>query len=470
MIKLISAKDGKQLYYKLNNQAFVVGLNSNGNAVASILDASSRHQLKNFIQVAQDTFQEDNLTYKVIGPSSALNALVAVLSNFSNDEVKKVPREGTFEVMFFPEDGKLRVTKSEEKPAPVENIKRDIKVLIVDDSKTIRNLLNKVFTKAEGIEVCGMAEKPSDVEELIKKHKPDVLTLDIHMPEMTGVELLKIIGPKYNIPTIMVTSISMEEGPLVLEALELGAFDYIQKPEVSELPVVAPILVEKVKEAALSKKSASQINKLGARPVSSMNLDSLVVIGSSTGGTNALKDILTKLPKQVPPILIVQHIPPVFSKAFADRMNGLCPFTVKEAEDGEVVASNKVLIAPGGKQMKVVNEGGTFKVNITDDAPVNRFKPSVDYLFQSTVPLIKRKHVVSVILTGMGKDGAKEMLNLKNAGAYTIGQDEESCVVYGMPKEAARIGAVMHAEHKDDIASKMAELSWPSNDDKEEAS
>jgi len=469
MLKLISIKDGKQLYYKLRDQVFVTGLNSQGNAVASIIDKGNRHQVKNFIQIAQDTFQEDNLTYKVIGPSGSLNAIVTLLSSFTKDDVKKVPREGEFEVMFFPEDGKLRVTKSLA-PVEKEEVKKDIKVLIVDDSKTIRNLLNKVFSRVDGIEVCAMAEKPSDVEELIKIHKPDVMTLDIHMPEMTGVELLKIIGPKYNIPTIMVTSISMEEGPLVLEALELGAFDYIQKPEVSELKVVAPILIEKVKEAAMSKKTSSQINKLGARPVSKMNLDSLVVVGSSTGGTNALRDILVKLPKEIPPILIVQHIPPVFSKAFADRMDGLCPFKVKEAVDGEAIEANKVLIAPGGQQMKVVNEGGLLRVRITDDAPVNRFKPSVDYLFQSTVSLIKRKHVVSVILTGMGRDGAKEMLNLKNAGAYTIGQDEESCVVYGMPKEAAKIGAVMHVEHKDDIASKMAELSWSEQGDGEVAS
>ncbi|OIQ20994.1 MAG: hypothetical protein BM556_02615 [Bacteriovorax sp. MedPE-SWde] len=335
---------------------------------------------------------------------------------------------------------------------------------MVDDSRTIRNLLNKVLSKADGITVCAMAEKPSDVEALIIEHQPDVLTLDIHMPEMTGVELLKIIGPKHNIPTIMVTSISMEEGPLVLEALEHGAFDYIQKPEVSQLPVVAPILIEKIKEASLSKKSLATLNKIGTRPVSKMNLDSLVVMGSSTGGTNALKDILTKLPKEIPPMLIVQHIPPVFSKAFADRMNSLCPFLVKEAVDGELVEKNKILVAPGGKQMKVVNESGVFKVKITDDAPVNRFKPSVDYLFKSVVPFTKSRHVVSVILTGMGKDGAAEMLNLKNAGSYTIGQDEDSCIVYGMPKEAARIGAVMFAEHKDDIASKMAELSWQKNE------
>lgn len=459
MLKLLTEKDGAKLYYKINNQAFVVAVNRAGKAVASILENDSPHKVKNFIQIAQDTFREEDLTYKVIGPSSSINAVSTVLANFSPNEVKKVPRDGEFEVMFFPADGKLRVTKSLV-VQKTEVVKKDVKVLIVDDSKTIRNLLNKVFTKAPGIEVCAMAEKPSEVEELIKKHKPDVMTLDIHMPEMTGVDLLKVIGPKYNIPTIMVTSISIEEGPLVLEALELGAFDYIQKPEVSQLAVVAPILIEKVKEAAHSKKTASQINKLGARPVSEMNLDSLVVVGSSTGGTNALKDILTKLPSHVPPTLIVQHIPPVFSKAFADRMNSLCPFTVKEAEDGETVEANKVLIAPGGKQMKVVNEGGIFRVKITDDEPVNRFKPSVDYLFKSVVPLTKRKHVVSVMLTGMGKDGAREMLALKNAGAETIGQDEESCVVYGMPKEAARIGAVNYVEHKDDIASRIAELSW----------
>ncbi len=464
MLKTLSIKDGSQQYFKLTNQVFVTALNSQGKAMAAILDGSDRHQVKNLIQIAQDTFQEDDLTYKVIGPSFAINGIATLLENYTKNEVKKVLREDQFEVLFFPDNGKLRVSKSL-KPVKTKVVeKRDVKVLIVDDSRTIRNLLNKVLSKADGITVCAMAEKPSDVEALIIEHQPDVLTLDIHMPEMTGVELLKIIGPKHNIPTIMVTSISMEEGPLVLEALEHGAFDYIQKPEVSQLPVVAPILIEKIKEASLSKKSLATLNKIGTRPVSKMNLDSLVVMGSSTGGTNALKDILTKLPKEIPPMLIVQHIPPVFSKAFADRMNSLCPFLVKEAVDGELVEKNKILVAPGGKQMKVVNESGVFKVKITDDAPVNRFKPSVDYLFKSVVPFTKSRHVVSVILTGMGKDGAAEMLNLKNAGSYTIGQDEDSCIVYGMPKEAARIGAVMFAEHKDDIASKMAELSWQKNE------
>lgn len=464
-MNFIDAKGGKQHYLKLGAQAFVVGVNSDKRSAAITLNNPDRHDLKNFVHTLQIMFGgSTDIDFKVIGPSFLINAISTILEKVTSKKVKKVIRAHAYEVFFFPEDGKIRVSKEVPEKSVTTNEK--VKVLVVDDSKTIRNLLTKVIGGADGLEVCATAEKPSDVEKLIEEHKPDVITLDIHMPEMTGVELLKIIGPKYNIPTIMITSISIEEGPLVLEALEHGAFDYIQKPEVSQLAEVAPMMIGKIKEAATSRKTKGQLNKIGTKPVERFNTDSMVVIGSSTGGTNALKDILTKLPGQIPPILIVQHIPPVFSKAFADRMNNLCQFSVKEAEDGDAIEPNNVYVAPGGMQMKAVNRGGRYVIEITDDAPVNRFKPSVDYLFKSVVPLAKRKHIVGVILTGMGKDGAREMLNLKNAGAYTIAQDEESCIVFGMPKEAIALGGAKAVEHKDDIPHRMAEYSWPNKNEK----
>lgn len=306
----LTRDQGIEQYYKLEEKAIIVAVSSSGLSIASIFDMSSRHKILNFVQKVNLELS-DVKTFKLLGPKEIVSGAYTILNNAVETEIKKVEREGRFEIFFFPDEGRVRVTKQEEKQ---ENftINKKLKVMIVDDSKTIRNLLNRVFSSTSDIEVVAMAEKPSDVEALIAEHKPDVLTLDIHMPEMTGVELLKIIAPKYNIPTIMVTSISMEEGPLVLEALENGAFDYIQKPDISQLSEVSEALIARVREAGASKKSAASITKLGTRPVNSLNQDALVVIGSSTGGTNALKDILTKLPADIPPMLIVQHIPPVF--------------------------------------------------------------------------------------------------------------------------------------------------------------
>jgi two-component system chemotaxis response regulator CheB len=338
-------------------------------------------------------------------------------------------------------------------------IKTKIKVLIVDDSKTIRTILSRIFQTDPQFEVCAMAEKPSEVESLILKHKPDVITLDIHMPEMDGVTLLKtIISPKYQIPTVMISSISMAEGPMVLDALENGAVDYIQKPELSEIEKVTPMIIEKVRIAALANTRIKlRYERTSVQIKEVCNNDSLIVLGSSTGGTEAIRDILTALPSEIPPMLIVQHIPAVFSQAFAKRMNDLCPFEVKEAEAGDEVRANRVLVAPGGQQMKVVAKGSKHYIEINDDAPVNRFKPSVDYMFLS-VSKILFTHTIAVILTGMGKDGAKGMLELKKLGVRTIAQDEESSVVFGMPKEAINIGAAEYVEPLSRIAEKIVVL------------
>jgi two-component system chemotaxis response regulator CheB len=276
---------------------------------------------------------------------------------------------------------------------------------------------------------------------------------------MDGVTLLKKIAPKYKIPCVMISSISMAEGPLVLEALEHGAVDYIQKPEMADLEALIPMILEKVKVAALSRKvsgpSVENIKVLKSDVA--CNTNSLVLIGSSTGGTEALRVVLTGMPNQIPPILIVQHIPAVFSRAFANRMNDLCKFEVKEAEDGDEIKMNRVLIAPGGKQMKVIVKNDKRFVEINNDEPVNRFKPSVDYLFQSVEKNIFC-HTIAVLLTGMGKDGAQGMLELKKKSVLTIAQDEKTCVVFGMPREAIEIGAANYVEPIEKIAEKICIL------------
>jgi two-component system chemotaxis response regulator CheB len=394
--------------------------------------------------------------FKLVGADKLIKKISGFLMERRYRVLNHAVREGTFEVRFFPKDCKIHVAKK-------------IKALIVDDSKTIRNLLAKIMSEDPQIEVVGTADRPSVALPLIQKLKPDVITLDLEMPEVDGLAFLKQYLPHHPVPTVMITSIGLEEGSRVLQALEAGAVDYVQKPSASELAEVAPVIVEKIKAAATAKvKSApktSPVTLVGGakntnpRPYAGhLDQNCLIAIGSSTGGTEALRQVLTELPAAIPPIVITQHIPAVFSKAFADRMNSLCPFEVYEAEHGMEVLPGRVFIAPGGRQMQIRkrNDGKMFIV-IDDSPPVNRHKPSVDYLFDSVVEACGGK-CIGVILTGMGADGAKGMLKLKNAGARTIAQDEATCAVFGMPREAIRLGAASEVLPLGDIASKL--IQW----------
>ncbi len=292
--------------------------------------------------------------------------------------------------------------------------------------------------------------------------KPDVITLDIHMPELSGVELLRAYLPKNPIPTIMLSALTPSDGPEVLQALELGAVDYVQKPSSTELPLVGPMLREKIKAAATARVQSARGTPSGIRSFSgqiALDTEALVLMGASTGGTEALREVLARLPEQVPPILIVQHIPPVFSKAFAERLNGLCAFEVREAVDGDVLRPGLALVAPGGYQMKVTQApDGALRVRVEDTAPVNRHKPSVDVLFESATRVTGVKKKLAVLLTGMGADGAKGLLALRNEGAHAIAQDEASSVVFGMPREAIKLGAAKEICSLTEIPRVMQDL------------
>lgn len=481
-LQVVDRQDGEEFYLKVSpGDIFISWHTSMESSVATFIKKRdlNTENLKRVFSDAQKKIKiESNTTeVKLIGDKKSIDLANAFFKSQRFSNCKLVEKDGVSEVFYIAHQSKVRVSKFVEESNQnmsnnvvrsvntlknsTEVVQRKYKVLIVDDSKTIRNILTKIFSNDPDLEVCATAEKPSDVEALIQKHKPDVITLDIHMPEMDGVTLLKKIAPLYHIPTVMITSISIAEGPLVLEALENGAVDYIQKPEVSYLDRLTPMIVEKVKTAAkakVQKKSSEKKSQVPVRLHNDFNLDSLILMGSSTGGTEALRDILTRLPKDVPPILIVQHIPAVFSLAFAKRMNELCPFEVKEAEDGDEVKKNRVLIAPGGMQMKLEHKSNKTVVRLTDDEPVNRFKPSVDYLFMSAVNQLYT-HTIAVILTGMGKDGAKGMYELRQKGVRTIAQNEETCVVFGMPKEAINIGGAEYVEGLHDIAERMVALS-----------
>jgi len=330
------------------------------------------------------------------------------------------------------------------------------KVLIVDDSPTIRQLLKQVMSEDPNLIVVAEAELPAQVESLIQQHKPDVITLDIHMPEMDGVTLLKKIFPKYHIPTVMISSISKEEGPQVLMALESGAVDYIQKPSFKDIRAVAQDIRDRIRTAAMTQLKSSQ--RVIRKVTSKVDPDcgALILLGASTGGTEALSHVLRSMPQEIPPILIVQHIPPVFSAAFAQRLNQLCPFEVREAKDGDEVVKNLVLIAPGGKQMGIKIKNGKLFVEVNEDAPVNRHKPSVDYLFQSASQL-NHPHLVAGLLTGMGSDGARGMKVLKDQGHATVAQDQMTSIVFGMPREAIERGGAVAVKPLDQIAETVME-------------
>ncbi len=320
--------------------------------------------------------------------------------------------------------------------------KRQKRVAIVDDSPTMRKLLKHVIESFEGWSVVAELENAESITKAIEDFYPDIVTLDLHLGEMNGVQAMRETLAAKRIPTLIITSQSKADGSLVMDALEAGALDYLQKPDSGEWDKLKDDLLFKMESSLKSKwqtsgpsKKSSMVSVKGSnyRPD-----DFLILIGSSTGGTQALQEILTRLPQDIPPILITQHIPAGFSRALAERLNNLCPFEVKEAQDGDEIKPGRVLVAPGDHHLRISKNGK--KVEIVDSDPVNRFRPSVDFMFKSAPDGLRQK-IIATILTGMGKDGAQGMLELKQKGAFTIAQDEASSVVYGMPKEAARIGA-----------------------------
>lgn len=338
-----------------------------------------------------------------------------------------------------------------------------IRVLNVDDSALMRQVLAQLLSKDPGIEVVGSAPDPYIAREKIKALNPDVITLDVEMPKMDGLTFLEKLMRGRPMPVVMVSSLTEAGCQTTLRALELGAVDYITKPKIdlrNGMEGIADDLIEKVKAAAIAKirgaaNGAGPAQPRQATPLSSAMIkttDTIIAIGSSTGGTEAVKDVLEVLPPNTPPILITQHMPEHFTKTWADRMNQICRISVKEAVDGDSVLPGHALIAPGSYHMTLVRNGARYSVRINQDPPVNRHRPSVDVMFDS-VAQYAGGNAVGVILTGMGGDGAKGMLAMKQAGAYTIAQDEASCVVFGMPKEAIKLGGVDKILPLGDIAS-----------------
>lgn len=327
-----------------------------------------------------------------------------------------------------------------------------IRVLVVDDSALVRELLTAGLAKDPELEVVGSAANPFIARDKIIELRPDVLTLDVEMPRMDGVDFLRRLMPQYPIPVIMVSALTQRGAQITLEALEAGAIDFVTKPSTDVARGLNQMLTDlrqKVKMAAqvdLSawKRRAAKREKPGpvlVRTALSESTDKVIAIGASTGGTEAIRRVISSFPANMPGIVIVQHMPPGFTKHFSDNLNEICEMDVQEAQTGDRVMPGRVLIAPGGKHMTVRRSGGIYLVDCQEGENVNGHCPSVDVLFHSVARYVAG-NAVGVILTGMGGDGAEGLLAMHQAGAKTIAQDETSCVVFGMPKVAIERGAV----------------------------
>lgn len=325
-----------------------------------------------------------------------------------------------------------------------------IKVLVVDDSAVVRQSLSRILNSDNNIEVIGVASDPFVAVRKIGKQIPDVITLDIEMPKMDGITFLQRIMSQHPIPVVIISSLTAKGSELAIRALEFGAVDIIQKDTLSvdTFSENSQYIIDIVKAAGKSvvrrrKRSLQVLGSIAAKSNSNLTVTSnkIIAIGASTGGTEAIKTVLEQMPIDSPGIIIVQHMPEIFTRSFAERLNSLCKIEVKEAKDGDSILRGRALIAPGNYHMEVRRSGSKYYVRIHDGESVNRHRPSVDVLFQS-VAKHAGQNAVGIIMTGMGTDGAKGLLNMKNAGAFTLAQDEKSSVIYGMPKEAVRLGAV----------------------------
>ncbi len=356
-----------------------------------------------------------------------------------------------------------------------------IKVLVIDDSALIRSLLTEIINKQPDMEVIGTAPDPLVAREKIKALNPDVLTLDVEMPKMDGLVFLERLMRLRPMPVVMVSSLTEKSSSITLHALELGAFDYVTKPKIdirNGLQEYAEELTDKLRCAARARLQKTVSRPPGATAVQPKNsadvvlaaenrtfatTEKIILVGASTGGTEALKVFLMDLPADSPGILITQHMPEAFTKTFARRLDGLCRMAVKEAEHGERILPGHAYVAPGNRHLLLKRSGANYITELSDGPPVSRHRPSVDVLFRSAANCAG-KNAIGIIMTGMGDDGAAGMWEMHQAGASTLAQDEQSCVVFGMPKEAIARGGVEQIVPLQEMSKHL--LSWLSSQGK----
>ncbi len=339
---------------------------------------------------------------------------------------------------------------------------RKIRVIVVDDSALVRSLLAEIINRQRDMECIGTANDPLIAREMIREMNPDVITLDVEMPRMDGIDFLGRLMRLRPMPVVMISTLTERGAEVTMRALELGAVDFVAKPRVGlagGLNELADKIVDKIRVAAVAhvrrapaRDPASIVHPTAggtaaaAAPVSStallgrLSTEKLICIGASTGGTEAIREVLVQMPADSPAIVITQHMPPGFTTSFAARLNGLCQITVKEAVNGERILPGHAYIAPGGRQFHVARSGANYVAVVDDGPPVNRHKPSVEVLFKSAAAVVGR-NAYGIMLTGMGNDGAAAMREMKDAGSYNYVQDEASCIVFGMPREAIAHGA-----------------------------
>ncbi len=335
---------------------------------------------------------------------------------------------------------------------------KPIRVLVVDDSMMMRNMIVQGLDSDPNIEVVAQAQDAYEARDCIIKYRPDVMTLDVEMPKMSGIDFLKKLMPQYPLPVVMLSALNDK----VFDALDAGAVDFVKKPESMNRAQLNDFLTQelatKVKIASTAK--VGKMKRVDTATITGHIVggkDRVVAIGASTGGTEAIFEVVKRFKRDIPGVVIVQHMPPGFTKMYADRLNNQCEVAVKEAKTGDRVLPGQVLIAPGDRHMRLVKVAGEYQVEVKGTDRVNGHCPSVDVLFDS-VARVAGKNAVGVILTGMGGDGAKGLLAMRNAGAKTVGQDEATCVVYGMPKVAFDLGGVQIQKPVTAIAGEVYRL------------
>ncbi|MCU5784267.1 chemotaxis-specific protein-glutamate methyltransferase [Alcanivorax balearicus MACL04] len=337
-----------------------------------------------------------------------------------------------------------------------------IRVLCVDDSALIRDLMREIINHHPDMEVVAVAPDPIVARDLIKRHNPDVLTLDVEMPRMDGLDFLERLMRLRPMPVLMVSSLTQAGSEITLRALELGAVDFIEKPSLgirSGMLDYSELIAEKIRATARSR--PRRVNEARVSPpklkAPIISSEKLVILGASTGGTEAIREVLSPLPPNSPAILIAQHMPGGFTRSFAERLNRLCTVTVKEGEHGERVLPGHVYIAPGDAHMLLARSGANYVIHLDQGPPVNRHRPSVDVLFRSAAQHAGR-NAIGVLLTGMGKDGAGGLLAMREAGAHTLAQDQDTSLVFGMPREAIALDAAIEVLPLDQVAPRLMAL------------
>lgn len=325
-----------------------------------------------------------------------------------------------------------------------------IRVLIVDDSRMIREVLTHILSEHPDIEVVGAAADAYEARDMIRDLRPDVITLDVEMPKMNGLEFLDRLMRARPTPVVMISSFTERGSEVTFRALELGAVEFVTKPRLNEETPddYGRLIADKIRAASRARlrpprRTPTAVAAVEKRPVPRgvRTSDRIIAVGASTGGTEALREFLVGMPVDCPGVLIVQHMPENFTRMFAERLDGLCQIAVKEAEHNDPVLPGHAYIAPGGKHLWVKRDEGQLLLKLSTEPPMNLHRPSVDFLFQSVAKYVG-DDATGVIMTGMGRDGAQGMLQMKQAGAWNIAQDEASSVIFGMPKEAIDIGAV----------------------------